>query len=179
MTECRLADEPGPESDGPDLSAGLESDPARTIRESGSLTSEQIDELDVAEPSASPLPTSIDEELLHWVRIAAEAAEDKLGQQTEAFFVGEIMAITDWFVVTSGRNHRQVRAIVEAVEEALTRTGGPKPTRIEGRDTWTWVLMDYGFFVVHVFTEESRQVLRSRTALVRRPPTRQVGLNTG
>jgi ribosome-associated protein len=67
------------------------------------------------------------------------------------------MAITDWFVITSGRNNRQVRAIVEAVEEALTRAGGPKPVRIEGRDTLSWVLMDYGFFVVHVFTEESRE----------------------
>ncbi len=103
------------------------------------------------------LDMSVDQEILHWVQIAAEAADDKLGRDTEAFFVGEIMAITDWFVITSGRNQRQVRAIVDAVEEALTRAGGPKPVRIEGRDTWTWVLMDFGFFVVHVFTEETRE----------------------
>ena len=84
------------------------------------------------------------------------AAEDKLGQRTDAFYVGEILGITDWFVVTSGRNQRQVRAIVDAVEEALTLAGGPKPIRIEGRDTLSWVLMDFGFFVVHVFTEEAR-----------------------
>ena len=97
-----------------------------------------------------------DDDIVGWVRMAAGAADDKLGQDTEAFFVGEIMAITDWFVITSGRNTRQVRAIVEAVEETLTNADGPKPVRIEGRDTWTWVLMDFGFFVVHVFTEESR-----------------------
>ena len=95
--------------------------------------------------------------MVEWVQLAAAAADDKLGQDTEAFFVGEIMAITDWFLVTSGRNSRQVRAIVEAVEEALTSAGGPKPIRIEGRETMSWVLMDFGIFVVHVFTEESRQ----------------------
>lgn len=98
-----------------------------------------------------------DEELVGWVRTAIEAAEDKLGQRTEAFYVGGILAITDWFVVTSGRNARQVRAIVDAVEEELTRSGGPKPRRIEGRDTMSWVLMDYGVFVVHVFTDEARE----------------------
>lgn len=59
--------------------------------------------------------------------------------------------------MTAGRNQRQVRAIVEAVEEALTRADGPKPNTIEGRDGLSWVLMDYGFFVVHVFTEEARE----------------------
>ncbi len=99
----------------------------------------------------------VDDEIRQWVEIAVGAADDKLGQNTQAFYVGEIMAITDWFVITSGRNNRQVRAIVEAVEEGLTNAGGPKPVRIEGRDTFTWVLMDYGFFVVHVFTEEARE----------------------
>lgn len=97
-----------------------------------------------------------DPNVVPWVRIAAEAADEKLGQSTDAFFVGEVLAIADWFVVTSGRNPRQVRAIVDEVEKAVAAAGGPKPKRIEGRDTMTWVLMDYGFFVVHVFTEESR-----------------------
>ncbi len=98
-----------------------------------------------------------DDELVSWVRVASAAADEKLGRRTDAFYVGEILGITDWFVVTSGRNSRQVRAIVDAIEEALTRTAGPKPVRIEGRDTFSWVLMDYGFFVVHVFTEEARE----------------------
>lgn len=90
------------------------------------------------------------------MRAATAAAEDKLGQRTDAFFVGSVLGITDWFVVTSGRNQRQVRAIVDAVEETVDKVGGPKPKRIEGRDTLSWVLMDYGFFVIHVFTEEAR-----------------------
>ena len=54
-------------------------------------------------------------------------------------------------------NPRQVRTIAEAVEEHLTGLGGPKPRRIEGLDDLTWVLLDYGEFVVHVFNEESRR----------------------
>ena len=89
--------------------------------------------------------------------MAVVAAEDKLGQNTEAFFVGEIMGITDWFVVTSGDNARQVRAIIDEVEEQVTRAGGPKPIRVEGKDSLNWVLMDYGPFVVHVFSAEARE----------------------
>ena len=88
--------------------------------------------------------------------MAVIAAEDKLGQRTEAFFVGEIMGITDWFVVTSGNNTRQVRGIVDEIEEQVSRAGGAKPIRIEGKDSLNWVLMDYGAFVVHVFSAEAR-----------------------
>lgn len=111
------------------------------------------------EPGLSPTPvtaTNLDAELLQWVRVAVQAADDKQGRNTEAFFVGEILGITDWFVVTSGGSSRQVRAIMEAVEEEITKAGGPKPLRIEGQETLTWVLMDFGAFVVHVFSAEAR-----------------------
>jgi len=104
-----------------------------------------------------PPATSVAEDLDGWVRLVVSAIEDKLGKRTEAFFVGDVMGITDWFVVTSGSNPRQVRAIVANVEEALPLAGGPKPIRIEGLDVLTWVLVDYGTFVVHVFSEESRE----------------------
>lgn len=100
---------------------------------------------------------SSDNEIRDWVSIVVDAAEDKLGQNTNAFMVGDILGITDWFVITSGNNSRQVRAIADSVEEVLADAGGPKPLRIEGRDTMTWVLMDYGPFVVHVFDAENRE----------------------
>ena len=89
--------------------------------------------------------------------MAVDAADDKLGRDTEAFYVGGILGITDWFVVTSGNNPRQVRAIVDEIEEQLTVFGGLKPARIEGKDNLSWVLMDYGAFVVHVFSTEARE----------------------
>jgi ribosome-associated protein len=84
------------------------------------------------------------------------AAEDKQGHDTVAFFVGEVLGITDWFVITSGGNTRQVRAIADNIEEQVASVGGPKPRQVEGLDTLDWVLMDFGSFVVHVFDDEAR-----------------------
>ena len=70
--------------------------------------------------------------------------------------VGEILAITDAFVITSAGNSRLVKAVVDEVEAVLTQAGGPKPRRIEGLGELEWVLMDYGDFVVHVFLDEAR-----------------------
>jgi len=92
-----------------------------------------------------------------WVRVALDAADDKLGTNSRAFFVGESIGITDWFAVTSGNNARQVRAIVDEIEERIAQQGGPRPRRIEGKDTLSWVLIDYGGFVVHVFDTEARE----------------------
>ncbi len=96
------------------------------------------------------------DELQTWVRVCKEAAEEKLAKDTRAFYVGDVLGISDWFVVASGSSDRQVRAIVDEVEEKLALAGGPKPIRIEGKSQLSWVLMDYGMIVVHVFTEEAR-----------------------
>ena len=60
-------------------------------------------------------------------------------------------------MITHGTNARQVRTLAEEVEQRITAAGGPKPLRIEGLDDLTWVLLDYGDFVVHVFSEEARR----------------------
>jgi ribosome-associated protein len=92
-----------------------------------------------------------------WAVEAARAADDKTGIDTLVLAVGEILAVTDFFVITHGTNPRQVRTITEEVEARITAAGGPKPIRIEGLDDLSWVLLDYGDFVVHVFHEESRR----------------------
>ena len=66
------------------------------------------------------------------------------------------LGVTDAFVVTSGRNPRQVRTIVDEVERQVKIGCGRSPLRVEGRDDFGWVLMDYGDFVVHVFLDERR-----------------------
>lgn len=71
--------------------------------------------------------------------------------------VGEVLAITDHFVITHGANPRQVRTLAEEIERRITEAGGPKPIRIEGLDDLTWVLLDYGELVVHVFSEDARR----------------------
>ena len=95
--------------------------------------------------------------LVEWARAAARAADDKLGRDTVVIDVGDVLSVTDFFVVTSGGTTRQVRAIVDEVEEQLTILDGPEPMRVEGTDDHRWVLMDFGGFVVHVLDEESRR----------------------
>jgi ribosome-associated protein len=68
-----------------------------------------------------------------------------------------VLALTEHFVITHGTNPRQVRTIADEVEQHLTDLGGPKPLRIEGLDDLSWVLLDYGDFVVHVFNEDARR----------------------
>ena len=96
------------------------------------------------------------EGFLVWSQTAARAASDKLGRDTILIDVGEVLAVTDLFVLTSGTSARHVHTLVEAIEDEVAAVGGPHPGRIEGRDTCQWVLMDYGPFVVHVFDEERR-----------------------
>ena len=99
---------------------------------------------------------------LRWVALAAQAAASKTdaakaAEATVVLDVGDVLAVTGWFVVTSGSNTRAVRTIAEEVEERLTADGGPKPLRVEGLDQRRWVLLDYGDFVVHVFLDEERE----------------------
>jgi len=71
--------------------------------------------------------------------------------------VGEMLSVVDYFMITSGRNSRQVATIVEEVEAGVKRATGRSPLRLEGLRDATWVLMDYGDVVVHVFTPEMRE----------------------
>lgn len=67
-----------------------------------------------------------------------------------------MLAVTDYFIITSGENARQVKAIVDEIEAHVAETCGTRPVRVEGLDSLEWVLLDYGGFVVHVFLAEQR-----------------------
>ena len=92
-----------------------------------------------------------------WAVLAARAADDKQGRDILVLDVGEVLALCEWFVITSGANDRQVKAIAEEVERQVHEAGGPKPIRVEGASDLHWVLMDYGDVVVHVFLQEDRE----------------------
>lgn len=96
------------------------------------------------------------EQIAQWAMVAARAADDKLASNTLLLDVGEVIGITDFFVVTAGTNPRQVRAIANNIEQEMARAGGPKSLRREGHDTFEWVLIDFGGFICHVFVEEHR-----------------------
>ena len=86
---------------------------------------------------------------------AAEAAADKLAEDIVAIDVSEKLVITDVFVLCSAANERQVKAVVDAVEERLHAMGS-KPLRREGEAEGRWVLLDFGDVVVHVQLAEER-----------------------
>ncbi len=89
------------------------------------------------------------------VTIAAQAASDKLAHHIVAFDVSEQLVITDAFVLCSAPNDRQVKSIVDEIEDKL-REAGAKPIRREGERDGRWVLIDYGEIVVHVQHDEER-----------------------
>jgi ribosome-associated protein len=90
------------------------------------------------------------------IEVAARAASDKLATDIVAFDVSEQLAITDAFLLASATNDRQVKSIVDEVEDKL-RESGVKPLRREGQREGRWVLLDYGEIVVHVQHDEERQ----------------------
>ncbi|MEU0518942.1 ribosome silencing factor [Streptosporangium sp. NPDC006007] len=90
------------------------------------------------------------------VRLAAEAAADKLADDILAYDVSDQLVITDAFVLCSATNDRQVRAIVDEIEERLRIEAHAKPVRREGEREGRWVLLDYIDIVVHVQHEEDR-----------------------
>ncbi|HEX8769822.1 MAG TPA: ribosome silencing factor [Acidimicrobiales bacterium] len=92
-----------------------------------------------------------------WAVTAARAAAAKGGEDTVVLEVGQILAITEAFVITSGRNHRQVGTIAEEIEARVKAGGGPSPLRLEGAQQAEWILLDYGDFVAHVFLDETRR----------------------
>ncbi len=96
------------------------------------------------------------DDLLDLVQLAAAVADDKKATDPIIIDVGDVFSVSDYFVVASGSNSRQVAAIVNAVEEEVRNVGGPSPLRVEGAESREWVLMDYGPFVVHVFHQEQR-----------------------
>ena len=92
---------------------------------------------------------------LELVRIAATAAADKLSTDIIAYDVSEQLVITDAFLLCSASNDRQVRAIVDEIEDRM-RKAGAKPVRREGEREGRWVLLDYIDVVIHVQHAEER-----------------------
>jgi ribosome-associated protein len=87
---------------------------------------------------------------------AAESADAKLGQDTVVLAMTELFGVVDAFVISSAPNGRHVRTLVEEVERRVQEEHQLAPVRVEGLADATWVLMDYGDFIVHVFLQETR-----------------------
>lgn len=90
-------------------------------------------------------------------RIAARAADAKKGEDILVLDVADIIGIVECFVITAASNTRLVRSIVEEIERQIFEQAGEKPRAVEGLRDASWVLLDYGDLVVHVFLTETRE----------------------
>ena len=90
------------------------------------------------------------------VRLAVKAAQAKQGEDIRVLDLRELSAFTDFFVVMNGNSSRHNAALLEAVEDAL-KTSGVRPLSVEGRTSPDWGLLDYGSFLVHVFSPPARE----------------------
>lgn len=97
------------------------------------------------------------EDLDERIRAAVHAAGERKAVGTVVLDLREVASFTDFFVIASGTNVRQVQAIADAVQEHLRKDLGVKPARVEGYSSAEWVLLDYGDFIFHVFEEKSRR----------------------
>jgi ribosome-associated protein len=91
------------------------------------------------------------------VRLATAAALDKKATDLDVLAVGELTSIADYFILCSASNERQAQAIADNVLDRLKEELGVKPLLVEGTAPGRWVLLDFGDFVVHIFTEDVRR----------------------
>jgi len=89
------------------------------------------------------------------VRLAVKAAQARKGEEIRVLDLRDVSSFTDFFIITHGNSSRQNVALYESIEEELKRTG-LRPLSVEGKENAEWILMDYGSFLVHIFTRKSR-----------------------
>lgn len=92
------------------------------------------------------------------VKLAIQCAADKKGFDMVVLDLREIASFTEFFVIASGANQRQVQAIADDINEKLKNDLRTKAIRIEGYRSAEWVLLDYGDFIVHIFDKDAREM---------------------
>ncbi len=90
------------------------------------------------------------------VGVAVKALDSRRGRDIKVLYTGDQTTLADYFVICNGTSNTQVRALADAVEEAMTQNG-EEPHHVEGHRGGQWTLLDYSSVVVHVFTEEARE----------------------
>ena len=99
-------------------------------------------------------------EAVEVARTAAFAADEKKADDIVVLDLTELSDVCDYFVIATGSNRRLADSVIDEVEERVAKTCGEHPFSIEGREEGSWILMDYGSVIVHVFTPEARDYYR-------------------
>ena len=88
-------------------------------------------------------------------RLAYQALDDKKGEDIQVIDISQVSVLADYFIIANGNSESQVRALVDNVEEELSKAGYEMKQRV-GYGSGNWVLMDFGEIIVHVFDKENR-----------------------
>ena len=88
-------------------------------------------------------------------KLACEALADKKGEDIRVIDIAGISVLADYFIIANGTNQNQLQAMRDAADEALYKAG-VKVQQIEGNQSSTWILMDYGDIIIHIFSKEDR-----------------------
>jgi ribosome-associated protein len=91
------------------------------------------------------------------VRLAVAAALDKKASDLDVLAVGELTSIADYFIIASATNERQAAAIADSITDKLRDEMRVRPLLVEGATPGRWILLDFGDFVVHIFTDDVRR----------------------
>ena len=97
------------------------------------------------------------EDLDEEVKLALHLASEKKGFGIVALDLREVASFTEFFIIVSGANQRQVQAISDEISEQLKKQLKSSAVRIEGYRSAEWILLDYGDFIVHIFEKEARE----------------------
>jgi len=119
-----------------------------------SKVAKQEMEQDVMRSEANALSPE-DQSIFEQVEIAVRAADEKKAHEILVLRLSAITEFTDYFIICTGNSTRQTQAIADAVTEELKKIK-TRPLHTEGYNNAEWILIDYGAFVVHIFTEQSR-----------------------
>jgi len=106
-------------------------------------------------PKTPKAPRSASARVPEQVTAAVQAAFDKKAEKLELLDLRDGLAFTDFFIICTGNNLRQVQAIADGIQEAL-REEGVRPALVEGYNRAEWILLDYFDFIVHIFTPATR-----------------------
>lgn len=90
------------------------------------------------------------------VAVAVKALDSKKGKDIRVLYTADQTTLADYFVICNGTSNTQVKALADAVEDAMTKAG-EEPHHVEGHRGGQWTLMDYSSVVVHIFTDEARE----------------------
>ncbi len=130
--------------------------PARSARRTARAVSSSAVSSSAVSSSAAPAKPAKTPRLPKAVATAVEAARDKKALDTVVLDLRKADGFTDYFVICSAANARQITAIADAVQETLRKQLDERPAVAEGMKSSEWILLDYFNFVVHIFSRECR-----------------------